>query len=109
MFKDGSYRLKPAWMLDDSVPYPELHDLSIEVPDGTMQLFHPAGDDPKPAKVVTAKTGKKSVAFTQVNVTLPIVFLTQGDFRGAVELPWNPKKLAGNTVTATLTKRPTSP
>jgi phosphatidylinositol phospholipase C beta len=113
MFKDGPYRLKPAWMLDDHVEWPKLHELTLETNDIALELHHPSGEgDAHPVG------GAKKAVFANVDVTLPIVYVTRldpqdggkpGKFTGAIEIPWDKDHLEGDVeVTLNLWDRQTA-
>jgi hypothetical protein len=93
-----SYRLKPLWLLG-LVPYPQLYDLEITVPNSVFTITYGLNSKEYKSFIRTNEETKKDeniIKIPNIDVTVPFFVVENSGFKNGIEIVWNQNNLTGN-------------
>jgi hypothetical protein len=82
-----SYRIKPLWLIG-LVPYPDLYDLEITLPDSSNYKFIYGLNN----KEYYSSSNK--IIIPNIDVTVPFFIVNNLEFKNGIEIVWNKSKLS---------------
>ena len=90
-----SYRLKPLWLLG-LVPYPQLYDLKITVPNSEFTITYGLNSiEYKSFKETNQQTkiDEYIIKIPNIDVTVPFFIVEHSGFKNGIEIVWNQQNL----------------